>query len=125
MPDREREPHELAASMCCSESGHRAPAATRARSEDRKPIPFSTKAILIRGRSTMYRYSPPKSNIWGHSLRKMEPAQQRVLFEEFLKRAVAEHSFTGGSLTLFVGSAPAFLPLEAQGTWGHVTSDDV
>jgi len=55
----------------------------------------------------------------------MEPAQQRVLFEEFLKRAVAEHSFTDGSLTLFLGSAPAFLPLEEQGIWGHVTSNDV
>ena len=73
----------------------------------------------------MYRYSPPKSNIWGHSLGKMQPARQRELFAEFLKRAVAEHSFTGGSLTFFIGDAPAFLPLEAQGQWGHVTSDDV
>ena len=24
-----------------------------------------------------------------------------------------------------IGDAPAFLPLEAQGQWGHVTSDDV
>jgi hypothetical protein len=55
----------------------------------------------------------------------MEPARQRELFDEFLKKAVAEYSFNGGSLTLFVGSAPAFLPLEAQGTWGHVTSNDV
>src|ERR1700722_10155840 len=73
----------------------------------------------------MYRYSPPKSNIWGHSLRKMEPARQKALFDEFLKRAVAEHSFTGGSLTLYIGSAPAFWPLELQRQWGHVTSDDV
>ena len=73
----------------------------------------------------MYRYSPPKSNIWGHSLRKMTPAQQKGLFNDFLGRAVAEHSFTKGSLTLFVGSAPEFLPLEAQGMWGHVTSNDV
>lgn len=73
----------------------------------------------------MYRYSPPKSNIWGHSLRKMEPTRQKALFDEFLKRAVAGHSFTGGSLTLHVGSAPSFLPLEAQGMWGHVTSNDV
>jgi hypothetical protein len=73
----------------------------------------------------MYRYSPPKSNIWGHSLGKMQPARQRELFAEFLKRAVAEHSFTGGSLQFFIGDAPAFLPLEAQGQWGHVTSDDV
>jgi hypothetical protein len=73
----------------------------------------------------MYRYSPPKSNIWGHSLRNMEPTRQKALFDEFLKRAVAEHSFTGGSLTLFVGLPPAFLPLEGQGPWGHVTSNDV
>ena len=73
----------------------------------------------------MYRYSPPKSNIWGHSLGKMQPTRQRELFAEFLKRAVAEHSPTGGSLQFFIGDAPAFLPLEAQGQWGHVTSDDV
>jgi hypothetical protein len=73
----------------------------------------------------MYRYSPPKSNIWGHSLRKMEPTRQKALLEEFLKRAVAERSFTGGSLTLFIGSPPPFWPLEAQKMWGHVTSNDV
>src|SRR5687768_12116467 len=73
----------------------------------------------------MYRYSPPKSNIWGHSLRKMEPARQRDLFAEFLKRAVAEYSFEDGSLTLFIGEAPPFLPVEMQGQWGHVTGEDV
>jgi hypothetical protein len=73
----------------------------------------------------MFRYSPPKSNIWGHSLRKMEPAREKALFDEFLKRAVAEYSFTGGSLTLFIGSPPASWPLELQRQWGHVTSDDV
>lgn len=55
----------------------------------------------------------------------MQPVRQRALFAEFLKRAVAEHSFIGGSLMFFIGDAPAFLPLEAQGKWGHVTSDDV
>jgi hypothetical protein len=55
----------------------------------------------------------------------MQPARQRELFAEFLKRAVAEHSFTGGSLTFFIGDAPAFLPLDVRGQWGHVTSDDV
>ena len=63
--------------------------------------------------------------MWGHSLRKMEPVKQRALFDEFLKLAVAQHSFTGGSLTLFVGSAPAFMSFEERGPWGHVTSDDV
>ena len=80
---------------------------------------------MEKGCSTMYHYSPPKSNIWGHSLRKMQPARQRELFAAFLKRAVGEHSFTGGSLQFFIGDAPAFLPLETQGQWGHVTSDDV
>jgi len=73
----------------------------------------------------MYRYSPPKSNIWGHSLGKMPPGRQRELFAEFLKSAVAEHSFTGGSLTFFIGAAPAFLPSEVQRQWGHVTNADV
>ena len=73
----------------------------------------------------MYRYSPPKSNIWGHSLGKMQAARQRELFAEFLKSAVAEHSLTGGSLTFVLGDAPAFLPVEARGQWGHVTTDDV
>lgn len=73
----------------------------------------------------MYRYSPPKSNIWGHWLRKMEPTRQKALFDEFLKKAVAEYSPSGGSLTFYIGSAPAFFPAEAQGMWGHVTSDDV
>lgn len=73
----------------------------------------------------MYRYSPPKSNIWGHSLGKMQPARQRELFAEFLKRAVAEHLPSGGSLQFFIGEAPAFLPLETQAQWGHVTSDDI
>ena len=48
-----------------------------------------------------------------------------ALFEEFLKRAVAEYSFTDGSLTFFIGEAPTFLPAEAQGMWGHANSDDV
>jgi hypothetical protein len=53
----------------------------------------------------MYRYSPPKSNIWGHSLEKMQPARERELFAEFIKRAVAEHSLTGGSPQFFIGEA--------------------
>ena len=87
--------------------------------------PWLVAELWSLGCSTMYRYSPPKSNIWGHSLGKMQATRQRELFSDFLKRAVAEHSFTGGSLTFFIGNAPAFLPLEAQGQWGHVTGDDV
>ena len=55
----------------------------------------------------------------------MEPTRQKALFAEFLKKAVAEYSFTGGSLTLFIGPAPAFFPAEGQAMWGHATSDDV
>lgn len=55
----------------------------------------------------------------------MEPTRQKALFEEFLKKAVAEYSFSSGSLTLHTGSAPTFLPPDAQGMWGHVTPKDV
>ena len=71
----------------------------------------------------MYRYSPPKSNIWGHSLRNMEPARQRTLLAEFLKRAVADYAFANGSLTIFAGAPPPFL--EGQGSWGHATESDI
>ena len=72
---------------------------------------------------SMYRYQPPKSNIWGHSLRNMEPARQRALFEQFLKRAVAEYSFEGGILTVFAGSPPPHL--QGQEPYGHATESDV
>jgi len=55
----------------------------------------------------------------------MEPAQQRALFADFLKKAVAEYSFTGGNLTLFLGPAPAFARFEPQSMWGHVTNIDL
>ena len=55
----------------------------------------------------MYRYSPPKSSTWGHSLRNMEPERQKTLFDEFLKKAVAEHSFATSSLQFLPGSDPA------------------
>ena len=71
----------------------------------------------------MYRYCPPKSSVWGHALRNMEPARQKELFAEFLKRAVAEYTFTDGSLTIFTGPAPPFLG--EQGPWGHATAADV
>jgi hypothetical protein len=91
----------------------------------RWPTGSPMPSVKIEPSLRMYRYSPPKSNIWGHSLRKMEPARQKALFDEFLNKAVAGHSFTGGSLTLFTGAPPAFFPPEAQAQWGHVTSDDV
>jgi hypothetical protein len=71
----------------------------------------------------MYRYTPPKSNIWGHWLRNMAPARQRALFEEFLTRAVAESSCVGGSLTIYAGSPPPFLA--GQEPWGHATDSDI
>jgi hypothetical protein len=53
----------------------------------------------------MYRYQPPKSAIWGHSLRNMKPVRQKALFNEFLSQAVAEYSFENGILTVLSGSA--------------------
>ena len=73
----------------------------------------------------MYRYTPPKSNVWGHSLGKMEPARQKMLFDQFLKTAVAAYSTTSGSLKLFTGAAPPSLPPDAQAIWGHTTDGDV
>lgn len=46
----------------------------------------------------MYRYQPPKSSVWGHSLRKMKPARERELFQEFLRLAVASYQVGEGSL---------------------------
>lgn len=46
----------------------------------------------------MYRYMPPKSSVWGHSLRKMKPDNQKILIDEFLQTAVAEHQFSSGSI---------------------------
>ena len=48
----------------------------------------------------MYRYMPPKSSIWGHSLRNMAPARARERFGEFLRLAVAEHEFLPGGLMI-------------------------
>ena len=48
----------------------------------------------------MYRYQPPKSNVWGHSLRNMKPARERALFGDFLARAVAEYAVGDGSLVI-------------------------
>jgi hypothetical protein len=50
--------------------------------------------------AVMFNYHLPKSSIWGHSLRKMEPARQKALFGGFLAKAVAEYSSSNGSLTV-------------------------
>jgi hypothetical protein len=52
----------------------------------------------------MYRYMPPKSNVWGHALRKMPVAREKQLFGQFLETAVAEYGFSMGSLTVFASS---------------------
>jgi hypothetical protein len=44
-------------------------------------------------------YRPPKSSIWGHSLRKMKPALQRERLDEFFIGAVCDYSFSSGSVT--------------------------
>ena len=44
------------------------------------------------------RYSPPKSSCWGHSLRKMKPEKQKELFGKFFDFAIAEFSFSSGSI---------------------------
>ena len=44
------------------------------------------------------RYSPPKSSVWGHSLRKMRPDKQKVLFDNFFDLAVDESCFHTGSV---------------------------
>jgi len=53
----------------------------------------------------------------------MEPARQRELFQEFLKRAVVEHSFGGGNMTILAGPGPSFLA--GKGPFGHATAADV
>jgi len=48
----------------------------------------------------MYRYSPPKSSVWGHGLRKMSPAREKQLSQQFLETAVAEYEFAIASLNV-------------------------
>ena len=48
----------------------------------------------------MLRYQPPKSNIWGHSLRKMKPSVERALADEFERLAIARGEF--GASTLWI-----------------------
>ena len=54
----------------------------------------------------MYRYQPPKSSVWGHSLRNMKPAKERELFHEFLRLAVAEYRIGQGSLSISSMESP-------------------
>jgi hypothetical protein len=46
----------------------------------------------------MLRYRPPKSSIWGHKLRKMEPQRQKQLLDQFLQLATAENAFNNGTV---------------------------
>lgn len=43
-------------------------------------------------------YSPPKSSIWGHSLKNMDPEIQREKFDKFLQSAVKQYTFNSGSV---------------------------
>lgn len=54
----------------------------------------------------MYQYKPPKSSVWGHSLRNMKPAKERELFQEFLQIAVAEYRVGQGSLSISSMESP-------------------
>jgi hypothetical protein len=45
----------------------------------------------------MFYYLPPKSSIWGHSLRRMSAAREKALFEQFLESGVAESKFVSAS----------------------------
>jgi len=46
----------------------------------------------------MYRYMPPKSSVWGHSLRRLRPAEAKARFGRFLAAAAGEHHPTGGNV---------------------------
>jgi hypothetical protein len=46
----------------------------------------------------MLRYQPPKSNTWGHSLRKMKPSKERALVGEFERIAISRSVFGASSL---------------------------
>jgi len=41
---------------------------------------------------------PPKSSVWGHSLRKMKPDKEKMLIDNFFRKAVAEYHFSVGSI---------------------------
>lgn len=45
-------------------------------------------------------YRPPKSSVWGHSLRRMKPQRQRALVRQFLETTTASRQFGMGSLSL-------------------------
>jgi hypothetical protein len=63
-------------------------------------VPFT----FTLGCAAMYRYQPPKSSIWGHSLGRMQAARQKALFSEFLARAVDAYSFSSGVLNILDAS---------------------
>lgn len=51
-------------------------------------------------------YTPPKSSIWGHSLREMKPALVRERFKLFLELAVDEYSWSSHTLSVDPTSWP-------------------
>jgi hypothetical protein len=48
----------------------------------------------------MYRYQPPKGNIWGHRLRNMPAVLAKQRFAAFLAAAVADHRFVNAHLVI-------------------------
>lgn len=46
----------------------------------------------------MYKYAPPKSSVWGHSLQKMKPGKQKTLVDEFINKSVSEFQFNNSSV---------------------------
>ena len=46
----------------------------------------------------MYRYQPPKSSVWGHSLRRMPILRAKDLIRRFFDLCVAEHRFWSATL---------------------------
>ena len=48
----------------------------------------------------MYRYQPPKANIWGHRLRNMPAVLAKQRFAAFLAAAVADYRFVNAHLVI-------------------------
>lgn len=48
----------------------------------------------------MFYYSPPKSSVWGHLLRKMPASRARERFEQFIMIAVGEYELENARLSI-------------------------
>lgn len=54
-----------------------------------------------------YRYSPPKSSVWGHGLGRMRAARARELLLEFVTLCVGERAYASGSMNVMLGAPMA------------------